>query len=261
MGQTDGVDLVSLRFALARWIAIRVLIVLALIVAWRGLIWLYAIPPYLVPRPLAVAYAAAAGDKSLLAHAAYTLGTAMLGLAISGIFAVILALACTNSPDLSRASMPLVIAFRSAPVTAIAPLIMLAVGRGMGTSIIVVTIVSFFPIFVNLMRGLAAPDPMAVELLAVTGASRWHQMRYLRLPAAMPFLFTGLRIAGGSAILGAMLSEWLTGAPGLGMLILESSQMRQVEMLWAAVILSILIALCVFWATSAGEKAVLSWRS
>ena len=246
---------------LFRWLLMRVVVVATLILVWQALIWLYAIPNYLVPKPAAVAFDAALHYKLLVARAAYTLGSALLGLLISGTTAICLALAFTNSRNLASASMPLVIVFRSAPVTAIAPLIMLIVGRGMGTSVIVVTIVSFFPLFVNLMAGLSAPDPIAVEFFAVAGASRWQQLRYLRFPAALPFLFTGLRVAGGGAILGAMLSEWLTGAPGLGMLILESGEMRHVETLWAAVILSVLIGLGAFWTTSAGERSLVSWKA
>jgi ABC-type nitrate/sulfonate/bicarbonate transport system permease component len=214
----------------------------------------------LVPSPLSVARAAGQDAGLLLERAAFTLGSALLGLTISGAFAVALALAFTSNKRLANASLPLVIAFRSAPVTAIAPVVMLAVGRGIGTSIIVVTIVSFFPLYVNVMRGLSAPDPSTVELMLVAGASRWQQLRYVRIPYALPYLFTGLRIAGGSAILGAMLSEWLTGSPGLGLLILKAGDMREVELLWAAVLLSIFVALAIFWTTSAGERAALSWR-
>ena len=101
---------------------------------------------------------------------------------------------------------------------------MLFLGRGINTSMVVVTIVSFFPLLVNLMRGLANADRNAAELLHVYGASRWQQLRYVRVPFALPFLFTGLRIAGANAILGAMLSEWITGSRGLGNLILEASE-------------------------------------
>ena len=118
---------------------------------------------------------------------------------------------------------------------------MLFLGRGINTSMVVVTIVSFFPLLVNLMRGLANADRNAAELLHVYGASRWQQLRYVRVPFALPFLFTGLRIAGANAILGAMLSEWITGSRGLGNLILEASELRETELLWAAVLTSVII--------------------
>ena len=113
----------------------------------------------------------------------------------------------------------------------------------------------------NLLRGLSTPDRNATELMRVLGASRAQQLRLVRLPYAVPYLFTGLRVAAGSAILGALLSEWLTGAPGLGALILSSGDMREVELLWAAVILSVLTALLAFWATGAGERRMLAWRA
>ena len=124
-----------------------------------------------------------------------------------------------------------------------------------------VTIVSFFPLLVNLSRGLTSTDRNTLELMHVCGASRWQQLRLVRIPFALPFLFSGLRVAGASSILGAMLSEWITGSPGLGNLILESGEMRETELLWAAVLVSVMIALAVFWLTSAGERRVLRWKA
>ena len=241
--------------------ATRLAVIAALVLLWQGAIAFWVLPPYIVPAPGHVAQAAVAHWRVLTARAGFTVFSAGLGLLISLVFAVALALAFTASDRLARASMPLVIVFRSAPVPAIAPLIMLATGRGIGTSVLVVMIVAFFPLYVNLLRGLSIPDRSALELMRVLGASSRQQFQFVRIPFAMPYLFTGLRIAGGSAILGAMLSEWLTGAPGLGALILSSGDMREVELLWAAVIASVLIALCVFWATSAGERRVLAWRT
>ncbi len=169
-------------------------------------------------------------------------------------------MAFSLSRNLAQATLPVVVAFRSAPVAAIAPIIMLFLGRGIGTSILVVMMVSFFPLLVNLIKGLAVADRNATELLHVYGASRWQQLRYVRTPYALPYLFTGLRIAGASAILGAMLSEWITGSRGLGNLILDAGEMRETELLWAAVLISIVIALLVFALTSAGERRVLHWR-
>jgi ABC-type nitrate/sulfonate/bicarbonate transport system permease component len=82
----------------------------------------------------------------------------------------------------------------------------------------------------------------------------------VRAPYALPFLFTGLRVAAAGAVLGAMLSEWVTGAPGLGLLILESGVMREIEVLWAAVLTSVAFALIMFALTATAEKAVLHWK-
>jgi ABC-type nitrate/sulfonate/bicarbonate transport system permease component len=224
------------------------------------LISLFHVPPYLLPTPQAVMASFITERRTILQATEFTMIGAGLGLLFSTLLAVVIAVAFSRSKRLERATLPLVIAFRSAPVPAVAPLAMLALGRGIATSILVVTIVTFFPMLVNLSRGLAAVDRNAAELLHVYGASSWQSLRFLRLPAALPFLFTGLRIGGATAILGAMLSEWLTGARGLGNLILDSSEMRETEMLWAGVIVSVVIAVVMFWVTSAGEKRVLRWR-
>ena len=247
----------------ARFIA-RVIWILLAIAAiallWQGAIAVFKPPAYLIPTPLGVAHAFSEKRETLVHHASYTFSSALLGLAVSSVFAISLAVLFVSFRMLAQASMPLVIVFRSMPAAAIAPLITLMVGRGVGTNIVVVVLVSFFPILVNLMRGLQAPDPTTLELMHVYGASRWQQIRMLRAPFSLPYLFTGLRIAGANAILGAMLAEWLTGSRGLGYLILESGELREIELLWAAILTSVSAALLVFAITAAAERSVLHWR-
>ena len=239
------------------WIALTVI---ALVLFWQGAIWTFKPPAYLIPTPTGVLHAFVAKRAALLHHGSYTIGTAMLGLAVSSLFAVSLATLFVSFRLVAQASMPLVVVFRAMPAAAIAPLITLMVGRGVGTNIVVVVLVSFFPLLVNLMRGLQAPEPSTLELLHVYGASRWQQIRLLRAPFSLPYFFTGLRIAGANAILGAMLAEWLTGSRGLGFLILESGELREIELLWAAILTSVSVALLVFAATATAERSVLHWR-
>jgi NitT/TauT family transport system permease protein len=231
-----------------------------LLLGWHLVVTGLRIPAYLMPAPLAVLRAFVVDWKVIATQTGFTLSAAALGLTVSTIFASAIAVSFSMSRSLAQASLPVVIAFRSAPVAAVAPIIMLFLGRGISTSMVVVTIVSFFPLLVGLMRGLASADRNAAELLHVYGASRWQQLRFVRVPFALPYLFTGLRIAGANAILGAMLSEWITGSKGLGNLILEASELRETELLWAAVLTSVVIALGVFWTTSAGEQRMLHWR-
>lgn len=231
-----------------------------LVLGWHAAVVVYRIPPYLMPAPAAVWHSATVNWPVLLRQTGTTLASAALGLVVSSIFAAGAAVLFTLSRSAEQAATPMLLAFRSAPVAAVAPLIMLFTGRGIATSVVVVTIVSFFPIFVNLRRGLASIDRGALELFHVHDASRWQQLLLLRLPAALPFLFTGLRVAAGAAVLGAMLSEWITGSRGLGNLILESADLREIELLWGAVVTSILIGLAVFGLTSLGEARATRWR-
>jgi len=237
-----------------------VLVILVLLALWQGLISLFAVPAYLVPPPRAVLAAVRDHWDVLAGHTALTVGAATLGLLISTLFASAFAMLFTVSRHASQTAMPILLMFRSAPVAAVAPLITLFMGRGIGTSVVVVTIVSFFPLMINLQRGLAAADRSAIELLHVYGAGLWKQMAVVRIPYAMPYFFTGLRIAGASALLGTMLSEWITGARGLGKLILDSGEMRETGLLWAAVLTSVLVALLVFGMTSWGETYATRWK-
>jgi NitT/TauT family transport system permease protein len=254
MSQTVAIPLARRVFTVAAVIA-------ALGLLWQITVTGYGIPSYIVPRPLAVLDAFIGGWWRIARHAGFTLSAAALGLLSSTILASVIAIAFSLRPMLEQASMPLVLIFRSTPVAAVAPIMTLMIGRGISTSIAVVTIIAFFPILVNLTRGIAATDPNAAELLHVYGATPLQQMRLVRLRFALPYLFTGLRISGTSALLGAMLSEWITGSEGLGKMILDSSEMRETELLWATVLTSVALGLCVFWTTSAIEQRLLRWKA
>jgi ABC-type nitrate/sulfonate/bicarbonate transport system permease component len=243
----------------------RALIVLAVVLSigllWQAAITGFGIPPYIVPRPMAVMGALVDGWSKIASHAGFTLLAAALGLTTSALLASAIAIGFSLRPTLEQASMPIVLMFRSTPVAAVAPIMTLMLGRGIGTSIAVVSIIAFFPILVNLMRGISATDPNAAELLHVYGATPMQQMRLVRLRFALPYLFTGLRVSATSALLGAMLSEWITGSPGMGKLILDSGEMRETELLWATVLTSVVVSLCVFWTTSAAEARLLRWKA
>jgi len=227
------------------------------VAAWHLTVTALHIPKYLVPVPLDVAKSFRTDWAVIASHVGFTLSAAAFGLALSTLLATALAISFSMNRNLAQASLPVVLVFRSTPVAAVAPIMMLIFGRGISTSMAVVTIVSFFPVLINVMRGLQSADRNAAELLHVYGATRWQQLRFVRIPFAMPYLFTGLRVAGSSAILGAMLSEWITGSKGLGKLILDSGEMRETELLWASVLTSVIIALTVFWSTSTAEKRLL----
>lgn len=238
-----------------------VLAVAGFVIVWQLIVTGFGIPQYLVPQPLSVAKAFVSQGQVLATHTGITASSAALGLTVSAIAASAMAVAFSMSRNLAQSSLPIVLIFRSTPVAAVAPIMTLFLGRGIGTSIAVVTIISFFPMLVNLMRGLANADRSASELLHVYGASRLQQMRFVRIPYALPYLFTGLRVSGTTAILGAMLSEWITGTEGLGKLILDAGEMREIELLWAAVLTSVALALAVFWTTTVAEKRLMRWKA
>ena len=236
-----------------------VLFVLLIAVLWKGLVVAFAIQPFVLPPPEAAAAALVGNAGSIAAAALFTLRNAAAGLTAAFVIAIALAAAFTASP-MARSVLPVLIALRTAPALAIAPILIMVFGRGIGTAIAVVVIVSFFPIMVNAMRGFVAAKRTALELMHVLGASGWTTFVKVRWPFSLPFIFAGLRSAATSAILSAMLAEWLTGAPGLGKLLLDAASFRKTGLLWAGVIVSVAMGYAIFALTAALEARLTRWR-
>ena len=235
------------------------LFVLVVAVLWKGLVVAFAIQPFVLPPPESAAAALIGNAGPIAAAALFTLRNAAAGLATAFVVAIVLAAAFTASP-LARSILPVVIALRTAPALAIAPILIMVFGRGIGTAIAVVVIVSFFPIMVNAMRGFGTAKRNALELMHVLGASAWTTFVKVRFPFSLPYIFAGLRSAATSAILAAMLAEWLSGAPGLGKLLLDAASFRKTGLLWAGVIVSVALGYATFALTAALEARLTRWR-
>ena len=213
-------------------------------------------PAYLMPPPDAALGALARNRSLIFGNMLFTLAEAGLGLTISAVLAVAFGGLFVASRTAQRLAFPWAVALRSVPVVAIAPIVTLMVGRGLWAGIVVVVLAAFFPILVNCMRGFASVDRGPLELMHVYAANRWEIFWYVRLPYAIGFMFSGLRTAAPIAVLGAMLSEWLTGNRGLGYLILDAAAVRELDLLWAAIFVSMVLGLVVFWTTATLEQAL-----
>lgn len=224
--------------------------------AWALLLELTDTPPYLAAGPR-VAYEALLEEWPLIQKSLrITMIEAGVGLAVSTILALTLAAMFVALPSAEQALMPIALVFRSIPVVAIAPLIVLMVGRGLFTSIVCVTIVTFFPVLVLAVRGFRSLPSEMEELFRVHGASKGQVFRYARIPNAVPFIFTGLRVAAAKGVLGAMLAEWLTGSEGLGYLLVFASSRREIGLLWATLVVATVSAIVIFQLTVAAERGV-----
>lgn len=226
---------------------------------WWAVIAFYDIKPYFMPGPGATLSTLVEQRGTLIGHARVTLWESAVGVIAALILAVFLATVFVTSPTMERALLPMAIVFRSIPIVAIAPLITLIAGRGFATSVVCVTIVSFFPILVNTARGLRSLSPEMRELFRVCGASRRQLFRSARVPLMLPFLFAGLRSAAAVAVLGAMLAEWLTGQQGLGYLLTNAAALRDNELLWSVAIVASALSLGVFAVTQIIERRLVAW--
>lgn len=238
-----------------------VLFVVALGVAWWLVIVAFKVPSYTLPAPLEVGAALRANEVLLARSLMLTLETALSGLCVSALAAFSLAALFVNYAWIARALMPYAVAIRSVPIVAVAPLITLLWGRGFAAGVVIVVIATFFPIFVNALRGLDSVSESYLELMRVNAASRAKAFWLVRFPFSMPHLFAGFRAAAPVALLGAMLGEWLTGSKGLGYQLLDSMSLQDLPLLWAGMLVSIAAGLIIFWATAASETVVLRKRS
>lgn len=229
-----------------------------LFILWQAAIRVIAIPPYLLPSPSAALLALHDNLRLIGTAAARTVGCTLAGMAISATVAIALALAFLLSRSLDRALMPLVILIRTVPMIAVAPLIIVIFGRGAWNSIGMVALLTFFQIMLGAKKGFAAPTRNTLEMMRTCGAGFWQTLVKVRFPFAIPYIFTGLRIASGSALLCAMFAEWLSGAPGLGTLILNAYSTENFPLMWAATLSSTTAAYFFFTLTIAAERFVLN---
>jgi len=227
----------------ARWFARQVLppLVLLLIVLglWDIAIVAFNIPPYLVPRPLAVANAAWLHSAELGRATLTTARGALCGFAASLVLGSLVALVFSQSRVLQRAMFPYAIFLQTVPIVAIAPLVINCFGTGFVSVALVAGIISLFPVLTNVTTGLTSIDENLLELFELHNASRWQVLWKLRLPSAAPYLVTGARVSCGLAVIGAIVGEFFAGydpnARGLGYFITQTSGRMKIDYLFAAV--------------------------
>ena len=230
-----------------------------LLVLWQAAIGIFAVPDYLLPPPAAAGRALLEQAAPIAQAAWLTIQSTVLGLVAATLVALLLALLFMASPALDAALMPLVVVVRTVPMIAIAPVLVLVFGRERWNGVGMVALLSFFQIMLAARKGLEAPSRHMLELMHCCGAGFWPTLLKLRLPCALTHLFTGLRIASASAILCAMFAEWLSGAPGLGSLILDANARQHFALMWAAVGVGTTVSYLFFTFTLAVERAVHDW--
>ncbi|MHB8620198.1 MAG: ABC transporter permease, partial [Chloroflexota bacterium] len=149
----------------------------------------------------------------------------------------------------------------SVPIVAVTPLITLVLGFGYATTVSVASMITFFPTFINMSRGLQATNPQALEMLRVLDVNGWAVFWKLRWPSALPYLFAALRVSGPAAILGAMVAEYIASNAGLGYLIQNASVRYQFVLMWEATILTTAIVIVIFSLVAWAEKRLIPWAN
>ena len=234
------------------------ILVLALMIAvWEGAARAFAVPDWLLPPPTAVAAALASETGSLLEGALVTLGEVAIGFALASARGFALACALAWSGWLERGLYPLVIGITTLPVLAITPQLVVWFGLGIGSKIAVIALIAFFPIVVNLFDGLRSAERGMVDMFRLLGASRWQIFVKLRLPGALPQLFTGLKLAAVASVIGAVVGEWIGGSAGLGYIIKLKGVQIETDVTFAAIALLMVMSTALFVLVKAAEGLLL----
>jgi len=242
------------------------LLIVALLGAWQiaasngAIADALGLESFLVPSPAEIAEALWQ-SRSLLAESAWvTLKEMLLGLACATAVGLAFALAMHLSATLRRAFYPLIVASQTVPVIAIAPILVVWFGYGIGAKLWIVGLICFFPITVNTFDGLRSADPEATKMMRSLDASRAQILWRLEAPGALPSFFSGVKIAVAVAAIGAVFAEWAGSSSGLGHLILIDNAQLATARVFAAVFVLSAMTLALFALLALAERRVVTWR-
>jgi putative hydroxymethylpyrimidine transport system permease protein len=236
------------------------LALLALVVAgWEVAARMGWVEDYLLPAPSEVARALVEDRDVLFPDAWITAQEVLLGFLLAVVVGVGVAVAIHLSLLLRRSLYPIVVASQAVPVVVIAPILVIWFGFGMGPKLIVIALICYFPIVVNTLDGLRAVDRDQVRMLRTLGANRWDVFRRLELPASLPYLFSGAKVAVAVAVIGAVFGELVGSDAGLGHAIQVGMAQLLTARVFAAVLILAAMAIALFTLVAAAERRLIPW--
>lgn len=231
--------------SIIEWMPSLVLAV-ALFGIWEVLVRVMDVQRWLLPAPSGIGQEMWDSRGKLWDNALVTGEEVLLGYGIAIVVGIALAVAISYSRLLERAVYPFVIASQTIPIIALAPLLLVWVGPEKTSKVIIVALITFFPIVVNLVDGLRAADRASIDMFRTLGASRWQTFQKLQVPSALPFFFSGLKISAVFAVIGAVIGEWVGGEAGLGWLMQVVRPLFKTELVFASIFVLSAMAILLF---------------
>jgi ABC-type nitrate/sulfonate/bicarbonate transport system permease component len=227
--------------------------------AWAAASEVSGLPTFILPSPSDV-LAAGWRTRAILAPAlATTMTETVIGVAIAVVLGAALAAAMDLSARLRRALYPLLVASQTVQILAIAPLLILWFGFGLTSKVFIVVLICFFPLTLSMADGLASTDPDLLALFRAMGARRGQTWRMVRLPAALPGFFSGLKIAVTYSVVGATIGEWVGGTEGLGLYMLRSKNALATDQVFVGILVTSGLSIGLFLLVALIERLSLPW--
>ncbi len=237
-----------------------VVIVAALVLVWQGVVWLAGTPPYILPGPATVGVAWWEHHALLLGHAQTTLLEIVLGLLVGVIVGMSSALTLAYFRPARLWLMPVLVASQAVPVFALAPILVLWLGYGIVSKVAMAALIIYFPVTASFFDGLRRTEPGWIDLARTMGGTRWTILLRVRIPAALPALASGLRVAAAVAPIGAVVGEWVGSSAGLGHLMLHANGRMQIDLMFAALLTLAVFAVAIYFILDAALRRSLPWQ-
>ncbi|HEX2556452.1 MAG TPA: ABC transporter permease [Microvirga sp.] len=232
----------------------------AALAAWAALVYVFKVPPFVAPSPQLVAYTLYSKFGLLMTNLWPTAVQAILGFLLGNFAAIAIATVFVHKKTMEEAFFPLVVLVNTIPVVAKAPILVLLLGNGMEPKIAIAALICFFPTLVNMVRGLESVNPQAMELMRVLSASKREVFFKLRLQNSIPYLFSALKIAASTAVIGSIVGEWIGSTVGIGALIIQATYNFDSALLYATVIVGSTFSVLFFLAITVVERLVVRWN-
>lgn len=238
-----------------------VLTICLILVLWQGIAVSGIVPGYMLPSPVAVVKALIADFSLLAMHARYTVIEAFWGLAGGIVIGFLCAVFMDHFDFIYKALYPIIIITQTIPTVAIAPLLILWLGYEMAPKVVLIIIVTFFPISIGLLDGFRSADSDTIRLMKSMGATRIQIFRHIKLPSAMGQFFSSLRISVSYSIVGAVISEWLGGFYGLGVYMTRVKSAYAFDRMFAVIIAISALSLILMWFVDILQKICMPWEN
>ena len=242
-------------------VVLPILGALSIILAWQFLLPWAGVPAYIAPTPLQIMNVFATQWGTLASNFTPTFIEVVAGFIFGNGAAILLAIVFAYSRVVQATYFPVVLFFNTIPILALSPIIILIFGLGMTPKIIIAAVICFFPTLVNMIRGLTSATHNEEELLHIISATPWEKFWHLHWPRSMPMLFSSLRIASATAVIGAIVGEWIGADKGIGALIIQATFNYQSDLLYASIVMSSLLSIAIFLLVVALERKVVKYET
>lgn len=236
------------------------LVLLIIVLLWQGIIFIFKLPRYILPTPISVLSTLFHHLGFIMHETKITAIETLLGLLLGIVFGSIAALVMASFKSFSVWVLPILVISQAIPTFAIAPLLVIWFGYGMTSKIATAVIMIFFPITSSFYDGLKQTEAGLVDLAKTMNAKKWRFFWYIRIPAALPNLASGLRVATVAAPIGAIVGEWVGASQGLGFLMLNANARMQIDLMFAGLFALIIFSLILYFMMDKSLKWLVPWQ-